>query len=496
MTRAAAALLALLLVAVPAAWFVAGAPHFGGYDSYFFFLYADDLAKSASTTSFARYSYFPGSYAFWRVAAATFGRNYAAFQYVFAGVAFVNAALTGLIVRVTGGARLLAAGAFGGYLIFGRRLELWVMTTEPLATLAALFGVLVWLVCLRKGRERLGLIALGVGYGLAVFTKQQGAFVAAGAVGLVPSLWGGARSWSRALADGAIVVAAALATFAAAMTLDGGGIAAVKLGLATAVGYESRGGLPAHLVGLALWSPALFAGLAAATILWIPAFLRGRERPGENRRALLGVWALGVATAIVTLLQYTKRGYAHYALLTLPFALIAIASAATWSWERFRASLDPKRLAVATGAAVVAVAALLGAEAWALPAQPALPPPLHEKYLSMCEGIEPGKRLLLLPSRENALHWACGTNARGTRWGYTFNFQERPDEYVEELSKPDLTQVFVFSANASHPYEMEIARRQDWTSFFAALEKYGFRSAGRRDAGILYRRTEKTDGRP
>jgi len=137
----------------------------------------------------------------------------------------------------------------------------------------------------------------------------------------------------------------------------------------------------------------------------------------------------------------------------------------------------------------------LWAEAWTLPAAPSPPPPLHGKYLSMCAGIEPGKRLLLLPSRENAFHWACGTNARGTRWGYTFGFQERPNEYIQELAKPDLTQVFVFSGDPAHPYEQEVARRQDWSRFLAALERYGFTSAGKRAAGTLYLRAEKGDGR-
>src|SRR5215472_308781 len=58
----------------------------------------------------------------------------------------------------------------------------------------------------------------------------------------------------------------------------------------------------------------------------------------------------------MTLFQYTKRGYLHYALLMLPFALIAIALAASSCWERLRASLDPWRVGAAAAAAVVAIA--------------------------------------------------------------------------------------------------------------------------------------------
>ena len=143
-----------VLVVAPAISFIAGSPRFGGYDTYYFLLYANDLAHSARETSFARYSYFPGSYAFWRLVAIAAGRNFAAYQHVFAGVGLANAALTGLIVAAAGGGMLLASFSFCGYLIFGQRLELGEMTTEPLATLAALAGVWAWLALKQRGRER------------------------------------------------------------------------------------------------------------------------------------------------------------------------------------------------------------------------------------------------------------------------------------------------------------------------------------------------------
>jgi 4-amino-4-deoxy-L-arabinose transferase-like glycosyltransferase len=357
--------------------------------------------------------------------------------------------------------------------------------------------MLMWLHCERRGRPRLGLLALGAGYGIAVFTKQQGAFVAMGAFGLAPILWGRSRPWREGLVDAVAVVATALAVFGAAMALDGGGIAALKLGVATAVDYESRGQLIAHLIELARKSPALFAALAGAVCLWPAAFAIERRRRSDDRTVLLTVWALGAATAAVSLLQFSKRGYAHYGLLTLPFALIAIATAASWGWEqiviffalRHGAKRSPRAIRRLGLAVVAVVASLLSIEAWALPRASGPPEPLrHELDAHLCAGIQPGQRLLLLPSRDNALHWACGTNARGTRWGYTFNLQERPDEYIEELAKPDLTQVFVFKADREHPYEQEVARRHDWTEFFTALEQQGFHPIAQTDAGTLYRR--------
>lgn len=474
-------LFSVLLIVVSAVAFLAGSAHMGGCDSYFFLLYASDLAQSASGTSFARYSYFPGSYEFWRAVAMAAGRDFAVYQRVFAGVALTNAALTGLIVRAAGGGALLAAGSFAGYLIFGRRLELGLMTTESIATLAALVGLLLWLTLRRRRHELFGLACLGTGYGLAVFTKQQGAFVAFGAVGLAPALFGGSRPWRRGVTGVVVVVVTAVAVFAVSMGLDGGGVAAVKLGIAAAVDYESHGRLAAHLVEQARKTPALFAALAGAVLLWPVAYVLSKRRPGVDPTSRLDVWGVAVATAVVTLFQLSKRSYAHYVLLTLPFALMAVSMATVWVWQRMGGTV---RLGVA---ALVAAAAVLGLEAWALPGEPGSVAPLrHEAYASTCEGIQPGRRLLLLPSRENALHWACGTNARGTRWGYTFNFQETPDEYIEEIAKPELQQVFVFKADAEHTYEREVARRHDWSGFFSALSERGFRPVSETAAGTLF----------
>jgi hypothetical protein len=215
------------------------------------------------------------------------------------------------------------------------------------------------------------------------------------------------------------------------------------------------------------------------------------------------VWALGVATSATTLLPFAKRSYQHYALLTLPFALMAILAALAWAVETIGGGLEragrttsAARGVQVTGiAAVVAIASLIGIEAWAWPRPLGVRVLPHEAQRRLCDGIRPGERLLLLPSRENALHWACGTNARGTRWGYTFNFQERPEEYIEELAKPELSQVFVFRPDTGHGYEQEVFRSHDWSGFFAALERGGFRPVVERDAGILYRR-ESRAGEP
>ena len=492
-------LLSVVIVIVPGAVFLVSAPRFGGSDSYFFLLYANDLAQSAAQTSFARYFYFPGSYAFWRIVAMAAGRDFLAYQIVFAVVALANAGLTAAIARASGIGAPLAALGFLGYLMFGQRLEIAEMTGEPFATLVALLGVWLWLVCRRRGRSRLGLALLGAGYGLAVFCKQQGAFIAMGAAGLLPCLWDEARSWSRLFRDTATIVASALTVFVLGMALDGGGVAAVKLGVTTAAAYQGHGGFVRNLIELASNAKVVSALLVGAVALGPIATATRKRRPSARAASDPAVWALGVATSATTLLPFAKRSYQHYALLTLPFALMAILAALAWALETIGGGLERagRTASAARGvqetgiAAVLAIASLIGIEAWAWPRPLGVRVLPHEANRRLCDGIRPGERLLLLPSRENALHWACGTNARGTRWGYTFNFQERPEEYIEELAKPELSQVFVFKPDTGHGYEQEVFRSHDWSGFFAALERGGFRPVVERDAGILYRRESR-----
>ena len=493
MRHALSLICTVMLVAT--AWrLIALSSHFGGADSYYFILYGYDLAQSAADTSFARYCYFPGAYQFWRVVAMAAGRNFAAYQMVFAIVGLANAALTGLIVREAVGRASLAALSACAYVLVGWRLEIDGMTTEPLVTLAALSGILLWLQCERRGQRQLGLLCLGAGYGLAVLTKQQGAFLALGAVGLVPSLWRQSRGWRRMCVDAVVVVATSLGVFAAGMALDGGGLTAVRFGIGMAADYARDGSFVTHLTGVAHRVPVLWVALVGAIGLWCPAWRAARRTSSTDRSSSLQVWSLGAATALVTLLQFTKRGYAHYALLTLPFALMAIAPAAAWSWTRVcaycgraRGPSAPWRVLLCVSIGVIVVVKGLALEASAERRMPALATTLpHERDAALCDRIRPGQRLLLLPSRDNALHWACGTTARGTRWGYTFNAQETPEDDIAELRKPELTQVFVFATRSDDAYGRQVFARHDWSSFFVALTQQGFQAVVESPAGVLY----------
>jgi hypothetical protein len=461
----------------------------GGYDGYYYLLYARDLSAGMHEGLQARYFYFPGAYHFWRLVFAVSDGSYAACQIAFALVGLANAALVLLTAYSAGCGMAVASLAAVSYLVIGQRLELEALTTEPIVTVPALLGLLAWVAAGRRGRPQLGLAALGAGLGLAVFVKQQGALLAAGVLGLLPGFSRDAQGLARAARGIAGTLAAAFAVWSAAMWLDGGGIPALRFALSSAVGYETQGQFLENLVPVWRNTP-LAALLGFAVIVGSAQAVQARSQGRRSvsvRLALLGICSF---VAAATLLQFGKRGYGHYGLLTLPFVLLAAAAAASLLRERLSAIIERhEALSVQLGVAAWAVLAgsmLYTAADWARHASLKLPQ--HDAYRPVCAALVKGERLLLLPSRENALHWACGTHAAGTAWGYTFNSHETPESYIEELHKPELRQVFVFRPGNPRSYEATTLSGERWQSFYAALREQGFIRTAVFDQGAVYRR--------
>jgi hypothetical protein len=478
----------LLLIAV--GWLLAPRiAGMGGYDSYYYLLYARDLAGGMHDGLQARYFYFPGAYHFWRLVFAVTDGSYAECQYAFALVGLSNAALVILTARAAGCGIAVATLAGVAYLVIGQRLELDALTTEPIVTAPALLGLLGWVAAERMGRSRIGLAALGAGFGLGIFVKQQGVLLAAGLTGLLPGCGRDGQGLAQAARSIAAALLAMLAAFAVAMWLDGGGVLALRLALESALRYEPQGELLQNLApiwrGTPLAALLCFAAIAGSALAMHP---RGQRRSADSVRfTLVGICFFAAAA---TLIQFARRGYAHYALLTLPFALLAAAAAASLLRERLAAIVGRHAtLSMSIGVAtwlVLAALMLHAAADWAR--RKSLAPPQHDAYRPVCSALDKGERLLLLPSRENALHWACGTHAAGTAWGYTYNFQEAPEDYIEELRKPELRQVFVFRPASATSYEAKVLAGERWQPFFAALQERGFARSADFTQGTVYRR--------
>jgi hypothetical protein len=477
----------LLLIAV--GWLLAPRiPGMGGYDSYAYLLYARDLAGGMHDGLPVRYFYFPGVYHFWRLVFALTDGSYAACQYAFALVALANAALMILTAQAAGCGIAVAALAGGAYLVIGQRLELHTLTGEPIVTAVALLGLLGWVAAERRGRSRIGLAALGAGFGLGVFVKQQGVLLAAGLAGLLPGRGRDGQGLAQAARGIAVALSAMLAAFALAMWLDGGGVPALRLALEFALRYETHGEFLQNLApiwrGTPLAALLCFAAIAGSALAMQP---RGQRRSADSVRfALLGICFFAAAA---TLIQFARRGYLHYGLLTLPFALLAAAAAASLVRERLGAIVGRHAtLSMSIGVAawlVLAALTLHAADDWR---RESFAPPQHHAYRPVCSALDKGERLLLLPSRENALHWACGTHAAGTAQGYSWSFKETPEDYIEELRKPELRQVFVFRPASATSYEAKVLAGERWQPFFAALRERGFTRRADFAQGTVYRR--------
>lgn len=490
-------LLAAGVVAAAARYLLAQAPGFSGVDFYYFALYARDLATDAASTSAARRFYFPGTYRFWQLAVPR-GAALSAHQTAWALVLLANAAG---VAAVLGGATrrpLLAAGAFAAYVGLALRLEGGFMTSEAIASLAWLLGCGGAWALLQRDKPRAAAAALGVGCGLALFMKQQGGLLSLSALGLVALGWRGAGRPRPALVLGAglLAGAAALLTFALLMAWEGSGVAGLRFGLQSAASYAAEASLAANLASAYRDAEWLLWLVAAAGLVWLAAFASARLR-GPQHNALHTTLGLALGAFAGSLWQFHKRNYGHYALLGLPAAVLAVglALALLRGWVGAVAQrwglggAAQSRVGWSVAALLVLLALWSPAPRRLLAQAPfttvaAVAP--HEIYRPLCAHIRPGQRLLLLPSRENGLHWACGTHARGTTWGYTFNWQETPAGYIAELQRPELTQVFVFAAAGA--YEGRVFRSHDWAPFYAELARLGFTATDTSLSGVLYTR--------
>lgn len=501
------------IVGLTIALLIHKAPTYHGVDSYYYLLYANDLVEAPRDTSLARYFYFPGTYAFWSVIASFVGRHLPAYQYGFVGICMVDAGLIALILRAAGCSPIVAGVSFLAYVSMGEFLELYVMTTEAITVFPALLGIFLWLVFSQREKPKIASAALGIGYGLCVFTKQQGAFVAMGAIGVLFAAIKRPFEW-RVFRELGLVTLIALLTLACAFAIDGGGLRALQQGVAGAVNYQAIGDFREHLLRVYEGTTKMSITFGIASVTNIVALVLSARRTISIPPAVAQLWPLATMSALMPLAQFSRRPYGHYVLLSLPFVLITIGIAATWLYEqlvvpsakridkwltalvssRKHSAGETLQKVLLFGAGAMKFAAIGGltyvaareiSTAWN--AEWNVGPPRHTLFGQLCRDISPGKPLLLLPSRDNGLHWACKTHARGTKWGYTFNFQENPEDYIAEIQKPEIEQVFVFEAR-SGTYEHQVRAQHNWSPFFSELPKRGFAKVRTSYLGTLYKR--------
>ncbi len=476
----------------------ASRPSVGGVDFYYYILFARDLAGGATDVPQERYVYFPGVYTFWKTVIQLSDGGLPSLQWAFLGVLLVNGVLTGAILNSLTGYWQAGALAAGVYLVVASRIEGLAGITEPIATIPFLMGLWLW-IALRGSKEiPFGLLALGAGFGLALFSKQQGGLLALGAIGLLPALQYTAPSTRSTIPQLLVVPVVACGVFLSAMWLEGGGLAAVKTGLLFATEYQAHGSWTEHVVRVFSVTQPISNLFLSGCVLWLVMWFTRKRLPIVSDVVML---TLGIAifSVIGCLLQFSMRGYLHYALLLLPSAIITAGlaiyistrflSSYTASWPRFAA---PSVLFGTIAFLLINSAGTTSlvkdaAARMASPTRGATQEEIGARFAPVCSRLQSGSELLLIPPRQKRVHWFCGTRSLALKVKSTWD-ETDPVKYLPVLSATKTQNVFLLSENYG-PYEKRFWKQRDWSEFMREMDRLGFRQTYAFEAGRLYQKT-------
>jgi len=414
-----------------------------GVDFYYYVVNARDLLDKVGGSSDARFIYFPGVYMFWAVALWIGGGSLSALQWVYAGVLIANALLIGLLIRSVTRHGMSALAGAALYLALAGVYEGFYAATEPIATMAALVGLLAWtdrakVDCLSKRR----ILVCCIGFGLALLMKQQAVLLVTGVPGSALSN----RLTSRPTMprrEVALVGLGSLAVFLLGILMQGYGLRPLRRSFEFAVKYVENGSLNNNVWPVVLRAPGLFVGvLVSAAVLAVYSL---RERPTGLHSTGIHVATVCSFAGVASMWQFSRRPYLHYMLLGLPFFIAAIMivvdNVVTWAREchafRARTAAYGVSAVVLTGLVLTLLSAANAAnygKAWRRQPQVAADLSALSRY------VRPGDELAVAPSRRNDIHLELGTVSTLNLQGYAWY---APVEVAALIDHPDLERVLI-----------------------------------------------------
>ncbi len=490
-------LLSVVFLAVAVEFVVSARPSVGGIDFYFYLLYARELADGLKDVMQERYIYFPGVFTFWASVFRISDGSLASLQWAYLGVVIVNGVLVGAILSTITRQWQVGVVATGIYLIVASRIDGLAGITEPIATVPFLFGLWAWIILRGLGKAPVDLVALGSGLGLALYAKQQGGLLALGALGLLPALSATFVTNPYTVRQFLILPTTAVGVFSIAMVVEGGGLPAIQRGLLFAQEYPAQGAWAEHTLRVFQLIQPLSNLLLSGCALWILSLVALPWRRACTETVVLTL-GLTVFSVVGCLLQFLKRGYLHYALLSLPSILIAagltvflvikLLEVLAARWPQYSTTV------VLVGGIFFLSLNSLGTTSF-VEDMTRMMATVHQRkaqedfgkaFVPLCRRVQSGAALLMIPPRENRVHWFCDT--RSIAWRIK-NPWEHPDPYVWKtlLAEKDLNQVFLFSKSYGD-FEKRFFENNDWSVFLQELELRGFRRTFDFEFGQLFRR--------
>lgn len=480
-------------------------PHVGGLDFFFYLCHSRDQVRGFGDRHIERFVYFPGVYAFWRTAMSLGATSLIQLQAVHLAVLGCGGALVALIVYRAARSvvdcgtalRWLAAGYAGvWYWVICSRFEGTLGTTEPLATVVFMTGLLAW--CghpLRGGAGWLRSAALGAAFGVALYVKQQAGLLSLGALGLLPGCWATTRPDGHRLQQAAALPIIAVSSFALAAVVDGVSLAALLTGVKSVAFYPVRSTWLDNLYSLARND----ASTALVVLIAVPAALATlalAERRGTANPAIR-VAGFAACAVVATMVQFRWRGYHHYFLLAAPMLVIAAVILGIMLLCRYRANLSNWRWrrVFLFGIALFPLAYTSGVPAnlhvWRIKPQQIVfaqssvwysQPRIAHSLRHLSDQFNYTDLMLVFPPQRNEVFWFVGSQSPGGYgWG---NWESRlPDPRLDD---PDLRHVVVLDIDPTLGLPDWTGER--WVAVIAELTTHGFKLSERMPGMSVWQR--------
>ncbi len=302
-------------------------PSIGGVDFFFYIRVSREMVEDWGSVPPSCYGYFPGVYAFWRNAIRLIGDSIDGLQWCYLAVLIVNAVLVIAIVART--CRSYAAAIYAAiwYVVLCSRWQGFVGGTEPIATVFFLLGLLIWSGHPLRGKSGfISAVAMGMGLGLTVFSKQNAGLLSLGALSLLVNYLFLRDSRRHSFQYMVLLPVVAIITLVVAVLMEGKGLEPFRIGLLLVEDYHTYGSWISNLNVLAKRDEtALYVGVLIV-LVWL-GLLIGSRRWQLGWRLVGQPWfeLVGFCTiaGLATLIQFQRRPYAHYAILTVPAMVIA-----------------------------------------------------------------------------------------------------------------------------------------------------------------------------
>ncbi len=489
-----AAIGVLALVSL-ASYLRAMASSVGGVDFYYYVCIARDMLDCPSDVSDNNYIYFPGVYAFWRTVMHGVGTSLPALQWSYLAVWLANAVLVaGVVWRPT---RSVGLAAFAGlwYCVLSTRFDSLSGVSEPLATACALAGVLIW-----GGQPLRGLrgwwlaLAMGIGWGLSVYMKQQAGLLTLSAVTLLMGRLATDRSLRHAWPQLVAIPLVALLTLSVGLLAEGRGWVPWQRGLQWATGYGREGSLLLNLYTQVRGDESAALGAGLSVVAWWGRWWRC-TRGARMTRPALQVATLALLAFLFSLVQFASRPFGHYMLLGVPFLVVACLLLAHECW-----TLVPRRYAQSQlvlflilglpGALLVNTAGRHDTlYVWrpVMPRGVQLPLRWHERPLverdleRLRRFVPAGSRIYVVAPRRCVVYYQLGSST-ASRYGYQFAMRDLDSidwqscDYViiptSELEPDDLSHCSPVQRDAIRAHIQSLGFERSLTDELRTMELY------------------------